>query len=208
MSLYAGVKSLNPGDRFDAAAEQSLVEQARRKDYEAFTKIVNAYQARVHGFVRRMVGNEEEALDLTQDVFIRAFQAVDKFDGRSSVRTWLFRIAHNLCIDRSRRENRRPNITSLDAVQDDEGPREFADTSWDPQQMLLDDEFRGVVEHALEQMSDKLRTVLILHDREDMGYEEIASAVNIPVGTVKSRLFLARTFLQERVSTYLYGSAQ
>ncbi len=187
----------------DAATEQALVAQSRRQDAEAFGKIVDAYQARVLGFVRRMLRSEEEALDVAQEVFIKAFQGLARFDGRCSLRTWLFRIAHNLCIDRSRRVDRGPDFNSLDSSFDDEEPLEFADTRWDPEMLVMNEELSVVVEEALGSMSEKLRTVLLLHDKEDMGYEEIASTVNVPVGTVKSRLFLARAHMQKHVGDYL-----
>ncbi|MCE9558900.1 MAG: sigma-70 family RNA polymerase sigma factor [Armatimonadetes bacterium] len=85
--------------QLDTATEQVLVEKCRRQNYEAFGQLVDAYQSRVLGFVRGMVHNSEEALDITQEVFIKAFQAFGRFDGRSSLRTWLFRIAYNLCVD-------------------------------------------------------------------------------------------------------------
>ena len=189
--------------QIDAATEHALVAQCRRQDFDAFGKIVDAYQARVLGFVRRMLRNEEEALDVTQEVFIKAFQSMSRFDGRSTLRTWLFRIAYNLCIDRSRRADRTPDQTSLETTFIEDEPIEFADNRWNPEELATNAELCVVVEQALGSMSDKLRTVLILHDKEDMGYEEIASTVSVPVGTVKSRLFLARAHMQKWIGEYL-----
>jgi RNA polymerase sigma-70 factor (ECF subfamily) len=202
-----GVDRLAANRKLDLAAEQALVAQCRRQDYEAFSKIVDAYQARVYGFVRRMVRNEEEAMDVTQEVFIKAFRHMDRFDGRSSLRTWLFRIAHNLCIDRARKHDRGLSVTSLEPTLIDDDPIEFADARWDPERIALAEELGGVVEHAISTMSEKLRMVLLLHDKEDMGYDEIARTVDVPVGTVKSRLFLARAHLQLHLSQYLEGGA-
>lgn len=189
----------------DSAAEMALVERCRRKDFDAFGKIVDAYQNRVFGFVRRMVGDVDDAADVTQEVFVRAFQAFDRFDGRSSLRTWLFRIAHNLCIDRARRLDRAPAASAIDASSEDDVATEIPDARWDPESVILNDELMGVVESTIAAMSDKLRSVLILHDREDMAYEEIAGALDLPVGTVKSRLFLARAQLQQALIPYLTG---
>lgn len=189
--------------QIDLATEQALVDQCRRRDFDAFGKIVDAYQARIHGFVKRMVRNEEEALDVTQEVFIKAFQSMSRFDGRSTLRTWLFRIAHNLCVDRSRRSDRAPDFTSLETAYLEDEPVEFADNRWNPEELASNEELGAIVEMALEAMSDKLKTVLLLHDKEDMGYEEIARTVDVPVGTVKSRLFLARAHLQKWVGDYL-----
>lgn len=183
----------------------ALVERCRRKDFDAFGRIVDAYQNRVFGFVRRMVGDADDAADVTQEVFVRAFQAFDRFDGRSSLRTWLFRIAHNLCIDRARRLDRAPAASAIDAGSEDDVAMEIPDARWDPESVILSEELMGVVESTIAAMSDKLRSVLILHDREDMAYEEIAGALDLPVGTVKSRLFLARAQLQQALIPYLSG---
>jgi RNA polymerase sigma-70 factor (ECF subfamily) len=185
--------------------EQALVDQCKRQDYQAFAKIVDAYQARILGFARRLLRSEEEALDVTQEVFIKAFQALHRFDGRSSLRTWLFKIAYNLCVDRSRRADRSLKTTSFEPTNEGDEPLEFSDTRWNPEEVVMNDELFGVVELAVSTLSDKLRTVLLLHDREDMGYEEIAAAVQVPVGTVKSRLFLARAHVQKCVAEYMNG---
>ncbi|MDR3689143.1 MAG: sigma-70 family RNA polymerase sigma factor [Fimbriimonas sp.] len=190
----------------DQASEASLIERCRRQDFEAFGQLVDAYQNRVFGFVRRMVVNAEEAADVTQDVFIRAFQNFQRFDGRCSVRTWLFRIAYHLCVDRARKNVRSPQEVALYDPSDGEAV-DVADCRWQPEQLVIDDELMGVVESGIASMSEKLRSVLILHDREDMAYEEISQALGVPVGTVKSRLFLARAHLQDVVKRYLEAEA-
>lgn len=199
MSVIFGVARLTNRERLDASAELALVEQCRRKNFEAFGKIIDAYQARVIGFVRRMVATSEEAEDIAQEVFIRAYQGMDRFDGRSSLRTWLFRIAYNLCVDNARKRQRTVSEASFD---DSEGSLEMPDHRWDPEVQVLDDELRTVVEEAIGTMSEKLRTVLLLHDKEEMGYDELAGILEVPVGTVKSRLFLARSHVQKAVEVY------
>ncbi len=184
------------------AAESSLVDRCRRGDAEAFGQFVDLYQARVTGFVRRMVSNPDDAADVAQDTFLRAYQSFGRFDGRSSVRTWLFRIAHNLCIDRARRLDRRVEEAALVDSEDDSA-MDVADERWQPERLVLDGELRDAVERGIASMSEKLRAVLLLHDREELPYEEIGKALGIPVGTVKSRLFLARAHLQTAVKSYL-----
>lgn len=203
MELSIGTRAIRMKN--DPATEQALIERCRRQDGEAFSKIVDAYQNRVYGFVKRMVPNAEEASDIAQEVFIRAYQSFGRFDARSSLRTWLFRIAYNLCVDRSRRYKRGLDETSIDVMGEDDAAFEVPDSRWDPQALMLDDELRAVVERGLEEMSDKLRTVLLLHDKEDFAYEEIAQTLSLPIGTVKSRLFLARAHLQKVVGIYLEG---
>lgn len=201
MELCAGASLLESRQQ-DQATELALVERCRRQDAEAFGKIVDAYQHRVFGFVKRMVADTEEAADVAQEVFIRAYQGLARFDGRSSLRTWLFRIAYNLCVDRARKLDRAPAETRIEAAEEDQ-PFEVPDSRWDPQLLVMNDELASVVEQGLGTMSEKLRTVLLLHDREDLAYEEIAQTLDLPIGTVKSRLFLARTHLQQVVSVYL-----
>jgi RNA polymerase sigma-70 factor (ECF subfamily) len=201
MDLCIGANTLSA--RQPDAIESNLVERCRQRDMEAFGKLVDAYQNRVFGFVRRMINNPEEAADVTQDVFVRAFQSFDRFDGRSSLRTWLFRIAYNLCIDRARRSDRRVTEVALIEPGDEGETMEVADERWQPEQVALDDELMGVVEEGIRSMSEKLRSVLLLHDREELPYEEIAKMLDVPIGTVKSRLFLARAHLQNVLKGYL-----
>jgi RNA polymerase sigma-70 factor (ECF subfamily) len=204
MELVLRTMTLKPGQTTDPTAELALIERCRQNDAEAFGKIVDAYQNRLFGFVRRMVKDAEEASDIAQETFVRAFQGIQRFDGRSSIRTWLFRIAYNLCIDRARKAGRSVSESSLDSTFEDEEPLAVPDSRWDPERMMLGDELRAVLEHGIATMSDKLRSVLMLHDQQDMAYEEIAKVLNLPIGTVKSRLFLARAHLQNAVRTYLH----
>jgi RNA polymerase sigma-70 factor, ECF subfamily len=203
MELTLGAKLLSSNRQHDPAVELALIERCKRQDVEAFGKIVDAYQSRVFGFVRRMVADVEDASDISQEVFIRAFQSFGRFDGRSSVRTWLFRIAHNLCVDRARKQSRTPLETRIEATFEEEEPLEIRDVRWNPETATLDEELAMAVEAAIATMSEKLRSVLLLHDQEDMAYEEIAKMLNVPVGTVKSRLFLARAHLQNALRGYL-----
>lgn len=191
----------------DPTVELALLERCRKQDAEAFGKLVDVYQSRVFGFVRRMVSDAEEAADVTQETFIRAFQAIGRFDGRSSVRTWLFRIAYNLCVDRSRKADRTPVEARIDGSFDDDETIDVPDTRWNPEGMVLNEELVQLVEQGIASMSEKLRSVLLLHDKEDMSYEDIAGVLNLPVGTVKSRLFLARAHLQSVLGPYVKGES-
>lgn len=200
--MHAGFM-LRQANHWDEAIESSIVERCRRNDVEAFGKLVDAYQSRVYGFVRRMVSEREDAADVAQEVFIRAFQGFSRFDGRCSVRTWLFRIAYNLCIDRARKAERTPTHIDLYGLGDGDEEIDLPDVRWQPEEQVLTEELMAAVEAGIGSMSEKLRSVLLLHDREDMSYEEIATALGLPVGTVKSRLFLARAHLQNAVNGLL-----
>lgn len=203
MQTYAGTYRLNSG-RLDEASERAIIERCQKNDYEAFGKLIDAYQNRVFGFVKRMVPTVEDASDITQEVFVRAFQNFHRFDSRCSIRTWLFRIAYNLCVDRARRASHVPTRVDFYSGESEE-PIEVSDTRWEPEQLALDSELAGALEAGIESMSEKLRSVLLLHDKEDLSYEEIAESLGVPVGTVKSRLFLARAHLQNVITKYLQG---
>lgn len=204
MATYFGVQHLNNRTNLDQASEMALMEQCRRQDFEAFGKLVDLYQSRIIGFIKRMVRNSEEAEDISQEVFIRAFQNLSKFDGRSSLRTWLFRIAYNLCVDSARKKGRYlPDSGLVDSETDE--VIEISDPKWNPETVILDEEMRAVIEGSVGTLSDKLRTVLLLHDKEELGYIELSEMLAIPVGTVKSRLFLARQHVQQDVEKYLQG---
>lgn len=181
--------------------EESIIERCKSRDAEAFGLLVDKYQARVYGYVRRMLRDTEEAEDVAQEVFVKAFQHISRFDGRASVGTWLFKIASNLCIDRSRRKEKRPETVSFSGSAEREYDK--PDGRWDPQASLVAGEMEKTIEAAIGELSDKLRSVLLLHDLEGLSYDEIAQAAGIPVGTVKSRLFLARTHLQNALAGYL-----
>ena len=207
MELRLGAINLSLEKRTDQLDEFALIERCRRQDLEAFGKIVDAYQTRVHGFVRRMVGNSEESADITQEVFIRAFQSFGRFDARSSIKTWLFRIAYNLCVDRHRKADRTFVEVGMQTAPGSEENIEVADTRWEPEKVVIEGELADAIEHAIATMSEKLRSVLLLHDRDDASYEEIAQTLNLPMGTVKSRLFLARVHLQTCLKPYLQGES-
>lgn len=196
------------GKRAEPGTEAAIIDRCRRQDAEAFDLFVDMFENRVFGFVRRMTSGVEEAQDVTQEVFIRAFQNMHRFDGRSSAKTWLFRIAYNLCVDRSRRADRGLNEVGMQAGPDGEDIIEVPDDRWEPERLTLEGELADVLERAISNMSPKLKSVLLLHDREDASYEEIAETLNVPVGTVKSRLFLARNYLQGALKGYLRGESR
>ncbi len=185
----------------------SLLERCRRNDAAAFDEVVGRYKNKLYNYVYRMVGNSDDAEDLTQEVFVRMFTSLDTFRRQSSLHTWLFRIAGNLCIDHFRRGKKaRAHAYSLDESypgEDGEGGRELPDATFEPHRLLEQQEMGAQIQQALGQIPDKLRAVLILHDIEDLPYEEIAQIVGCPLGTVKSRLFHARRQLRQRLSGYL-----
>ncbi len=186
-----------------------LMQRCRRRDHAAFDEVVSRHKGRVHSYIVRMLGGSDDAEDLTQEVFVRMYQSLDSFRSEASLTTWLFRIANNLCIDYFRRNKKhRANAYSLDEPHNNLGDdgaagREIADTAHEPFRALANLELSERLEGAIGTLPEKLRAVLILHDVEDVPYDEIARIVGCPLGTVKSRLFNARLQLRHKLSVYL-----
>lgn len=190
-------------------ADLLLVERCKQDDIEAYEMLVERYRNKILNYVARYCGSAD-AEDLTQEVFIKAFVAIKKFRGQCSFQTWVFQIANNVCVDRFRRVKRSRVAYSLDdPVETAEGEveREIPDWSWDPEAVAQSHELQALVHKTLLTLSDKLRAVVILHDLEGVPYEEIAEMLQIPIGTVKSRLFNARVELRNKLRAYVEGRA-
>lgn len=186
---------------------EELVERAKGGDTLAFDQLVGTYMDRIYNYVARMVHDPIEAEDIAQEAFVKAYRNLPSFRGASTFQTWLYRIASNLTIDSVRRRQRRDNTCSLDAPMDtEEGElaREQADASTPgPVQDLETAETRRQVHRAIQQLSPKLRSVVILYELQGLSYEEIAEILGCPLGTVKSRLFNARMELKEKLQDLL-----
>jgi RNA polymerase sigma-70 factor (ECF subfamily) len=189
----------------------ALVQRARAGDAAAFEQLVQPHIPRMYNYIARMTGDPAEAEDLTQDAILRAHRAMGSFRGGATFQTWLYRIATNICVDALRRQRRRGGrISSLDdPLAADEGQitREVADRTADPQELAQVEELRQEVIRAISQLSTKLRSVVILFDLHGLTYEEIARTLNLPLGTVKSRLFNARARLRELLIPYVEDNA-
>ncbi|MCW3052980.1 MAG: polymerase, sigma-24 subunit, RpoE [Chthonomonadales bacterium] len=190
-------------------ADTALVQRAQANDRAAFNEIVLRYKSKVYNYIFRMVHHALDAEDLTQETFLRAYLSIRSFQSRASLNTWLFRIATNLCIDYSRKNKKIQTMTSSLSMEgeDDENEteRDIPDVAFDPQRMLLNKELGLVLNRALSELPEKLRTVVLLYDIEGLPYDEISAIVGCPLGTVKSRLFNARSALRDKLSPYLSG---
>jgi RNA polymerase sigma-70 factor (ECF subfamily) len=198
--VYAQVVCLTHGDK-------ALIDRCMRNDVAAFDEVVGRYKNKVYSYIARMVGSDQDAEDLTQEVFIRMYTSLGSFRSQSSLNTWLFRIASNLCIDHYRRAKKHQNVAySLDEPIDSDDSvqtREVPDVAYEPHRVLEAGEMSVQIELALGQLPEKLRAVVLLHDVEGLQYDEIAQVVGCPLGTVKSRLFNARMQLRERLNAYV-----
>lgn len=189
------------GDTSVAADEAALIAACQRGDKEMFRPLVEKYRQRSFLLALQIVGNREDALDISQESFIRAYENIRRFDLGKPFGAWLFRIVRNLCIDHLRRLGVRRSV-SLDATgrggrTGDEEGRPLHETLGDPRAEAADvlverNELRERIWHALGRLEPHHREILILRDYQDLTYEEIAGVLGIPKGTVMSRLHHAR----------------
>ena len=187
------------------AEEEVLVKRARAGDLEAYDELVQRYQERIYATVYHMTSNHEDANDLAQESFIKAFQALKSFKGGSSFYTWLYRIAVNKTINllKQRKNRIHMSLNDLDfnaehdpdlvAFVSDKTPRREAGLS----------ELQEKLNAALMKLSEPHRLVVVLHDVQGLSHEEIAKVMDCNIGTVRSRLFYARQQLQAWLSDYL-----
>ena len=175
--------------------DPELVAECRGGRQSAFGELVLRHQNRLFHSVRQLLHSSEEAQDVCQEAFLKAYQKLGEFEGRSSFYSWLFRIAFNLSMDRLRL--RSPDPQSIDAERERTGA-EPADrnAAGRPEEGVLVAERQAVVRRALASLGDEHRTVLVLKEIEGLKYEQIAEVVGVPVGTVRSRLHRAREELR------------
>ncbi len=207
-ATMAGARSLGAANL--GSSDSAFVERCKQGDVSAFCELVERYKSRVYSFVARSVRDPSDAEDLTQDVFVQAYAAIRAYRSDASFKTWIFRIAHNKVIDHSRRRRKRSEIAgpSLDHREDDDldlAERLSGPDAEDPAAGFRRDELAEHVRQAVATLSEKLRVVVVLYDFEGCAYEEIAAIVGCPVGTVKSRLFNARTALKRKLAPYIEG---
>jgi RNA polymerase sigma-70 factor, ECF subfamily len=177
--------------------DQAIVERVIGGDADEFAVLVERYQDRIYSAVLNYVGNPEDAIDVAQEAFVKAYSKLRSFDSASTFYTWLYRIAINTAIDFLRKRKARP----ADSLDDDKyteiGFEPMSkDASADPERVAVASEQRQALRAAISSLSDKLRSVIVLHDVQGMSQEEVAAVLNVPVGTVKSRVSRGRAELR------------
>ena len=173
--------------------DEALVKAAQGGDMEAFEELVARHRDKMYARAYSIVHNEEQALDLSQEAWIKAWQRLEQFAGDSSVTTWMTRITINLCLDHLRRHQRFRVEPLPDSQDDPEALERLLPPVWTrPTEGLERAELRRSIDAALAKLSEAHRTVIVLHEFEGMEYKAIAKTVGISVGTVMSRLFYAR----------------
>ncbi|HVQ14265.1 MAG TPA: RNA polymerase sigma factor RpoE [Vicinamibacterales bacterium] len=185
-------------------SDQQLVERVQAGDKTAFDLLVRKYQHRVLKLVSRFVSDAAEAEDVAQEAFIKAYRALASFRGDSAFYTWLYRIAINTAKNTLVSNRRRPVDFDLDLQDPEQYDRHARLKEGDtPEGVLLTEEIRSVIEKAMEQLPEDLRTAIVLRELEGLSYEEIAEAMDCPVGTVRSRIFRAREAIDKKLKPLL-----
>jgi RNA polymerase sigma-70 factor (ECF subfamily) len=186
------------------SANQEFIERLKRGEAAAFEELVAERSGEIYGLLFRLTENSEEARDLTQETFLRAFQNIDRFRGEAEVRTWIYRIAINQARNRFRwwRRRRREATVSLDQKQGESGQSiisTLAEPAQNPEEQTLARERELALRSALQRLGQAYRETVILRDIEGFTYEEIAETLAINVGTVKSRLARGRQELRKKL---------
>ncbi len=184
--------------------DQALVERVQRGDKKAFDLLVLKYQQRLMKVLSNYVSDSAEVQDLTQEAFIKAYRALPKFRGDSAFYTWLYRIAINTAKNYMVAQGRRPPRADIDATEAEtyEGESALKDNA-SPERETLRDEIKETVFRAIEALPEDLKTAITLRELEGLSYEEIAEAMDCPIGTVRSRIFRAREAIDHQLRPLL-----
>jgi len=207
-ALKAIGKSLaaTPVRQQEADSDWEIVQRVQTGDVAAFDDLILRYRGRVYGMIYNMTSNREDASDLTQDAFIKAFQSINRFQGQSSFFTWLYRIAVNSTLTHLRK-NRLRTFFSLEKVDENDRPSaEVIEALTDNTGVERDTyvkELQERLNEAMQKLSIKHRTVVTLFEIDGLGHQEIAEIMNCSVGTVRSRLHYAKQQLQAELQPYL-----
>lgn len=180
--------------------EINLIKKAAKGDPDAFESLMLQYQTPVYNLCFRIVGNAEDAADMTQETFLKAWKNLEGFHMESSLSTWLYRLANNCCLDLLRSKKRKPTISIV--REDDEGEEmsfDPVDPSPQPDELLIKKEENQILQEALLSLDEQQRAILTLRVVNDMSYEDISQVLQIKEGTVKSRLARARENLRKKV---------
>jgi RNA polymerase sigma-70 factor (ECF subfamily) len=184
--------------------DEELVRRVQRGDKKAFDSLVLKYQYKITQLINRYVKDPEEALDVTQESFIKAYRALANFRGESAFYTWLYRIAINTAKNHLAMRARRPLDDEVDLEQAEqfENASRLRDVET-PEGLALSNELAHVIQSALDELPEELRVAITLREFDGLSYEEIATAMECPVGTVRSRIFRAREAIDRKLQTTL-----
>lgn len=180
--------------------EKVLLARARKGEIAAFESLMTAYENRVYTLALRSTGSEQDAADITQEVFLRVWKNLESFRGDSSLSTWLYRVTSNLCVDFARKRAAEGSIASIDDIEGPAASIPDPSRTIQPEQMIENQELREELQYGLAQLSEEHRKVVLLRDIAGLTYTEVAHTLGLEEGTVKSRLARARKTLRRILS--------
>jgi len=183
--------------------DRALVSRILEGDRDRFTELVKRHEKRVVNYVYRITHRYEEAHDLAQEIFVKVFMALDRYDPKYQFSTWLFRIAQNTAIDALRKKSVVEVPIAKPASDEDSKEREFADTGVSPYRALKNKQLAAAIDRAVVDLPADYRELIQLRHFAELSYEEIASMKKLPLGTVKNKLFRARNMLKETLEGFL-----
>ncbi len=183
--------------------EIELVEKAKNGDTEAFEELVKRTKDKIYNLGIKILGNKEDAADLLQETFIKAYESLPNFEGRSSFSTWLYRIATNFALMKLRKEKyKKISLDEIKKTSDGNYKIEISDWSNNPYFHYRNEELKEILNEAINSLPPKYKTIFILHDVEGLSIPEISEILSLSISTVKTRIHRARLYLREKLSEY------
>jgi RNA polymerase sigma factor, sigma-70 family len=197
-SIYTVDYSLERDKVHMSDSEKNLLERAKAGDIGAFEQLVEGYQRKIFNIALRMLGNYDDAGDLSQEVLIRIYKSIKNFKEQSSFSTWIYRITTNVCLDEIRKRKNKKTISLDEDIKVDEGEmkRQIESDGPTPEDIVEQEELKKLVNDAIGMLSQEHKMAIILRDMQGLSYEEISEVLKLPEGTVKSRINRARQALK------------
>jgi RNA polymerase sigma-70 factor (ECF subfamily) len=186
-------------------SDNELIELAKNGDESAFSQIINRYKNPIINYIFRMLNDHEEAVDLSQETFVRVYFALERYSPEYAFSTYIYRIATNLAISEIRKRKRRKFLSLTGLFQDEDSENiefDIPDKAILPDQNVLDQEQKSIITKAITTLPEKYRTALILRDVQDKSYEEVSNILDLSLGTTKSRISRARALLKEKLALH------
>lgn len=186
-------------------SEKALIAKARQGDQAAYGQLVTMYSKKVMTTIYYRVGNRDDAEDLAQEVFLKAYRGLQRFKGDASFSTWLYRIAHNVSASHFAFKKAKKRDGPLVSIHQDNMPELEAPTQRGsrPEARMLSAEMQEAIDNAIQSLPPDMRELVVLKDIEDKPYDEISRIVDLPIGTVKSRIHRSRVQLRDKLKRYL-----
>lgn len=181
--------------------EKALIQKAKQGDLTAFEELILKHEKIVYNVALRMMNHSEDAKDISQEVFLKAYRNIANFDERSAFSTWLYRITTNTCIDEMRKRKGKQSYSLEEELENEDGTmqRQIADEGDTPEESLLREERKSEILQALEKLSAEHKAAVVLRDVKGLSYEEISEILDLSLGTVKSRISRARNQLKTEI---------